>query len=340
MRAIPVTVLTGFLGSGKTTLLNRLLERPEMAKTAVLINEFGEVGIDHLLVRRIDETVVLLNSGCICCTVRGDLVEQLSGLHARRGGEVPEFDRVMIETTGLADPAPIIHTLMAAPEVAGLYRLDGIVTTVDLVVGGNTLDRQPEAVKQAAVADRLVLTKADIADPVRIEELRARLFRLNPGAEHIVAAHGEVDPDRLLEAGLFNARSKGPDVARWLNDEAIRAAHPHHHHHHDVNRHDERIEAFVFETDTPVSWTALAFALDTLSQAKGENLLRVKGIVNAEGVDRPLVLHGVQHVFHPAAALPAWPDDDRRTRIVFITRDLPRQTVLDFLNGLLAEPVF
>ena len=328
---IPVTVLTGFLGSGKTTLLNHVLKQPEMAATAVIVNEFGEIGLDHLLVESATEDVVLMSSGCLCCTVRGDIANTLTDLFVGRvKGKVPYFTRAVIETTGLADPAPVLHALLADPIVAERYMIDGVVTTVDAVNGAGTLDRQPEAVKQAAVADRLIVTKTDLADPTALAALETRLAALNPGAPLLPASGGAIDPGALFGLGLFDPETKSVEVRRWLQDEAVAsdAGHDGHHHHHDVNRHDERIRAFCITRERPMSWAALSGWLDALASMRGDDLLRVKAIVAlADKPDQPVVLHGVQHLFHPPVLLPEWPDGDRRTRIVFITRDLPRETI-------------
>ena len=336
---IPIALLTGFLGSGKTTVLNHLVQQPELRETLVLINEFGEIGLDHLLVAPgRDDVVIEMSSGCLCCTIRGDLADTLRDALWRfaRGGRT-WFNRVVIETTGLADPAPILHTLMMEPMIARRYRLDGVITTVDAVNGMDTLDRQFESVKQAAVADRLLLTKVDLAEAEAVERLEQRLRALNPTAPILYARQGVVDP-AILDAGLYDPTTKTLEVRRWLGAEAFddpahnprheHPAHDHAHHdhaHHDVNRHDERIRAVCLTLDKPVRRLLFDLWLEILMQIKGPDLLRIKGIVHITDAEGPLVIHGVQHIFHPPIPLAAWPSADRRTRLVLITRDIDEE---------------
>lgn len=336
---IPVSVLTGFLGSGKTTLLNALLRDPALADTAVIVNEFGEVGLDHLLMEAVDGEMTVMASGCICCTIRSDLETTLRDLLARaRDGVIPGFRRVVVETTGLADPAPIVQMLLNNPLISGFFRLDAVITTVDAINGAAQLDAQPEAVKQAAMADRLILTKTDISDAGAAEHLEDRLSALNPTAERIRAVSGGVAPSRLFDAGWYDPETKTPDVRRWLRDEALAQSddHGHHRHHHDVNRHDGGITAFALSFDAPLDWERVNLWLAALREVHGDKLLRVKGILNLEGEAQPVVVHGVQHVFHSPARLSGWPDADRRSRIVFITRDLDEATIRAFWDEVSA----
>jgi len=333
---LPLSVLTGFLGAGKTSLLNRLLKDPALAGTAVLINEFGEIGLDHLLVEKISDDLVLLPSGCVCCTMRGDLIDALERLLRDLDNRRANLTRVVLETTGLADPAPVLHTVMVHPYLVMRYRLDGVVTVVDAVNGLATIEQHPEAMKQVAAADRLALAKTDLLDtPERRDtaaQLIARLKRLNPAAAILDVAAGEATAARLINCGLYDPDSKVPDVRRWLAEEAYAAAATHEHHHHG----EERIRSLALATDRALPAATFDMFLDLLRGLHGPNLLRVKGIVKiAEAPDEPVVIHGVQHVFHPPTSLPAWPDDDRRTRLVFITCDIDPRAIRDLFDAFL-----
>lgn len=342
---IPVHLLTGFLGAGKTTLLNALLRDPALADTMVIINEFGEIGLDHLLVEKSEDGMLLLSSGCLCCTIRGELVTTLEDLLRRiDNGRMKPFSRLVIETTGLADPAPILQTLIQHPYLSLRYRLDGIITLVDAVNGAASLDAHEEALKQAAVADRIVITKTDLAAPETVAALRRRLEALNPGAVLLDGARGEARAERLLDAGPSDPAAKGEQVRNWLNAAAYETGHGHHHGHHDhddhhghdhghhhegeqhghdVNRHDARIRAFCLTFERPVDPPVFDLFLELLRGAHGPNLLRMKGLVMlSDDPERPVVLHGVQTVFHPVTRLDAWPDGERLTRMVFILKDL------------------
>ncbi|HEV7819598.1 MAG TPA: GTP-binding protein [Burkholderiales bacterium] len=332
---IPVSVITGFLGSGKTTLLARLLRHADMARTAVIINEFGAVGLDHELIETSDESYIQLSNGCLCCNVRSDLVLTLGDLAVRRAaGSVPAFERVVIETTGLADPAPILHALMTERSLCEIYALDGVITTVDAVTGLATLKAHAESVRQAAVADRLIITKTDVPE-AQTQLLRARLKTMNPGAAMLEVVGGDVLPAALFDCGFYDAAGKHPDVTAWLAHEAHGHA-PHHHHQNDVT-------SFCIVRDQPLHAVTLSLLLSALADNCGADLLRMKGLVNvAEEPDRPAVIHGVQHVYHAPVWLARWPSADRRTRMVFIGRNVREswvRSLIDLIDSEVADEI-
>ena len=310
-RRVPVTVLTGFLGSGKTTLLRRLLERDELGDTAILINELGAVAIDHALVRHVEENIAVLASGCLCCTVRDDLGKALRDLLARRGRGELSFRRVMIETTGLADPVPILHTLMTDPVLDTAVRIASVATTVDAISGGLHLDRQAEAIRQVAVADILVLTKTDMAAAGDPAPLADRLRRINPLATILTAGDPGFEPIALLADGAWDAARLASDAVRWLHHLPAGGA-----------THDEAIAASSFVVEQPLDWTGFGVWLTMLLHRHGAAILRVKALLNVADEPGPVAVHGVQHVIHPPVHLATWPDDDRRSRLVFITRGI------------------
>ena len=321
----PVNLITGFLGSGKTTLLQRLLGDPALGDTAVLINEFGEVGLDHHLLERIDDTMVLLQSGCLCCTIRGELSQAIKDLHAKRErGLVPAFRRLVIESTGLADPFPILSTVQADPVLKHHFRLGNVIVTVDAVNGAAQLARQPECTKQVAVADRLVLTKTDLADGEATDALVARLRRLNPSAPLWRASEDRLDVAALLSHDLFALGGKSVLARRLFAQEVEVRPHDHVH---DRNRHGDGIHAFSLVFDGPLDWTVFGLWLTMLLHRHGNAVLRVKGILNVEGSLAPVAVHGVQHLVHPPIHMAAWPDGDRRSRLVFIVEDLERAVI-------------
>lgn len=372
--AIPLTVLTGFLGSGKTTLLKQLLEHPDMAGTAVIINEFGDVGLDDKLVEKVEEDTILLPSGCVCCTVRGDLTRTLQSLFQRHlAGDIPALKRVVLETTGLADPTPIVHTLMTDEDTYRIYQLDGIVTTVDGQLGIDQIEHQFEPAKQIAIADRIVVTKADVADAAQLHRLEHKIRDLNRTAGIIRVVKGDVTPGRLIGLGAHEPALAGTDPSRWLaadlkprrdtivlSDEAHddhtcgpECGHEHHHHapdhacgpdcdHDHGHGHLHGIKSFALSFEKPLDGNVLGVALQTLAAAYGDKLLRVKGIVTVEGQPVPFVVHGVQHIFYPPDALKDWPRDatgepDKVSRFVFIARDLDEAVVRRHLKPFLGD---
>ena len=334
-KRIPVTLLTGFLGAGKTTLLNTLLWQKAFEDAAVFINEFGDVGVDHLLVEKIDEEVLLLDSGCICCSMRGDLPKALRDLFNRaQRKQIPVPKRVIIETTGIADPAPVIYTLLSDHFTAERFRLDGVVTVIAATHGADQIEANTEALKQVVMADRIVISKCDLADAPQIEQLAVRLTSLNPTAPLLQSSKGSIAAADIIDVGLYNPSDKAPDVATWLSEAKVSEQAS-------LRRlsygkhapiaprtpvHNSEVESFIITFDAPLAWGGVSTTLDTLLQGHGEQILRIKGLMNIQGEPGPRIVQCVQHTRYPSIRLPEWPDDaayaDRKSRLVFITRNL------------------
>jgi G3E family GTPase len=329
---IPVHVVTGFLGSGKTTLLRHLLSSPEFSDCAVLVNEFGEIGLDHHLIAGVRGEVVLMQSGCICCTIRGDLSEAIRGLYAQRERGEVAFARLVVETTGLADPTPILATIMHEPQIRHHFQLGNVITTVDAVNGAAHLQRQPESVKQAVLANSIVITKVDLADAADVNVLDERLAGLNPSARRWRSANTPPAAEALLAEDAFEDGFRAMAVG---DERAPEPAHGGHHHdtnrhdvnRHDVNRHDARIRSFSLEFDTSIDWNVFAIWFTLLLHSHGADVLRVKGMLRVVGSPGPVVVNAVQHLVHPPIHLEAWPEDWQQSRLVFIVRDLARTDI-------------
>lgn len=356
-RRVPVVVLTGFLGAGKTTLLNHTLSRPDMARTVVLINEFGSVAVDHHLVEKIDDTLIVLDSGCLCCSVQGDLVRTLKRLFLQASRrEIPPFERVLIETTGLADPAPVVLSLMEDAFIAERFRCDGVVTAVDALLGMAQLDQQGEALRQVAMADRLLLTKCDLATPEVCATLSERLASLNPAAAQLQVHHGQAPEAALSSCGVYDFNGKHPDVVTWLGEARLRQQQalqcptsgptawrpPGRVRPSASTAHDPSVRSYVLEFEQPLDWLSFADALGLLMRLHGPRLLRIKGLLNVAYDPQPRVVQCVQHVVYPPVSLAEWPEtppyNDRCSRLVFIVRDLARSEITHLFSSLCATP--
>ncbi|UWR70542.1 GTP-binding protein (plasmid) [Phaeobacter inhibens] len=353
---VPVTLLTGFLGAGKTTLLNHLIRDPQAGRIAVVMNEFGDVGLDHDLIEEATEETVLLQSGCLCCAILGDLAKTLGGLIENRSAGTIQFDRVVIETSGIADPDPIVHTLASDFQIAQAFRLDGVVTLADAATGMKTLDQQFEAIHQVAMADVLILSKTDLVEPFDLSRFENRLEGINASARRIRADHGRIPVGALFGLSAMREGVTTSDVDKWLGmtpelakpdplaglsgfaatpaasmtfNPSAPARHAHH---------DHRINSASIEVTEPIPANVFDFWLDTLIALKGPNILRMKGILHVEGLQYPFVFHGVQHIFDAPVPLKNWSGADTTSRVVIIARDMPEADLKASLDMLLMRP--
>lgn len=327
---VPITLLTGFLGSGKTTVLNTLLRHPDFGRTAVIVNEFGEIGLDHELVVSTTETMVLLQSGCMCCTLRGDLLDTLLELADRRQAGELDFDRVVIETTGLSDPAPILHTMLTSADLSDLFAVDGVVVTVDAATGLNSLSTQEEARRQVALADLVLLTKTDLPE-ADADAVRKEISALNAAAPIEIVLNGSVEPERLTGLGHFDLSMKSAAAQAWLRQEAVPAPRRVDL---DALKHLDAIRSASWVIDEPLSAPAFDLWMELLMARRGNDILRFKGLIHLKDVPYPLAVHGVQHIFHPPVLLTDWQGDDRRTKLVMIVRDFTDPELQDLFSAL------
>jgi G3E family GTPase len=337
-RRLPIHLITGFLGSGKTTLLNQLVHQPGMQKTVVIVNEFGEISVDHLLVKATTEDMMVLEGGCVCCSVRFDLLNTLEDLFRKQARqEMNDFEQILIETTGLADPAPILRTLINDPFIVAHYRLEAVITTVDVLNCLQQLDEFDESVKQVALANHLILTKIDLIDEEKLENLKQRLRRLNPTAliHQVNLNQQSIEAATLFNTAHYNLQTQQIDVEQWLKADIY------HKNQEDTERiatshkHDAYIKTFCIEHEEPLHWLTLERWIQQLTHLRGNDLLRVKGIAYTYETDLPVVIQGVQHIFQPPSTLDAWPTDERRSQIVFITRNIEKNVVEQVLYALI-----
>jgi G3E family GTPase len=348
---IPIIVVTGFLGAGKTSLLNRLVSEDALKDTLLIVNEFGEVGLDHLLIETLSDDMVLLSAGCLCCSIRGDLITTLEEMLRRRdNNRIAPFSRIIIETTGLADPAPVLNAILLHPYLRLRYQMNGLVTVVDAMNGLDTLKHHKEAIRQVAMADHIFMTKTDLCEEGRPDKaLITELETLNPVATITTLTPEHPSAETLVKImttlGPFSLEGKSPDLRAWLGEHDGKHhhhgkhKHEHHDHSHDINRHSAHIRAHVIRHQSPISAHQLDLFLDLLRSAHGAKLLRVKGLIALDDDQtRPLILHAVQHILHPPIRLETWPDADHTTRIVFILDDLDSAFVSSLWDAFTKQP--